>query len=394
MAHSGVRDQARDAQQLYDDRAISYDDSWHPRFARHMTELADLQPGEDVLDLACGTGLATFPASIAVGESGTVIGVDISPGMLAQCESKRRAHALSNVTIYQHSITDLGSLPGLDGKLFDVIICASALVLLQDPGDALRQWVTFLKPGGRLVTDVTHPASQISLIAFERVGRALGRPLPFYRVPFQRPEDLRILMEEAGLRDVETILLSQTDIDGTDALAAYRSELEHPRVIKKFSVTDADRKFDEHIGSGPAETIAGPDIVDQARKLFAVEWAKLADASGVIEVVDGVFISIGRSPETSLPCAAIFTAYWDCQVMPINRGPRIVVYRVQIRRTVPEVGIALETRAQVFGDGWVVELVGVHQVDEAQCYAFEDVRRGGGFGAFASHGRGLCWCCA
>ena len=83
------RNQAADAQELYDDRSIKYDDSHHPRFARHMVELANPRAGERVLDLACGTGLVSYPASTAVGPSGEVIGVDISSGMLRQAEAKK-----------------------------------------------------------------------------------------------------------------------------------------------------------------------------------------------------------------------------------------------------------------------------------------------------------------
>ena len=51
--------QASDAQSLYDARSTEYDDSWHPRFARHILELAKPQAGEYVLDLACGWGRHT-----------------------------------------------------------------------------------------------------------------------------------------------------------------------------------------------------------------------------------------------------------------------------------------------------------------------------------------------
>ncbi|KAK5742676.1 hypothetical protein LTR17_003208 [Elasticomyces elasticus] len=301
---------------LYDPRAASYDESWHPRFARHMVELANLKAGEHVLDLACGTGLIAYPASAVVGSGGSVTGVDISSGMLRfsfqvtlvpsglRCgpasasgtyrgfaEAKRAANESGAVRFYQHSITDLDGLPELEGKQFDATICASALVLLQDPSNAIRQWTRFLKPGGRLVMDVTHPASQISLITFERVGRALGRHLPFYRVPFQKPENLRALMEQAGLRDIEVILLSQMDIEGADALDAYRSE--RLRIETTYSIADADRLFDKHIEHWAASALASPDIREEARRLFEEEWTKLADADGLIEEVDGVYVGIG-----------------------------------------------------------------------------------------------------
>lgn len=53
-----------------------------------MVELAQLQPGENVLDLACGTGLVSFPASQVVGQSGSVVGIDISSGMLDQAKKR------------------------------------------------------------------------------------------------------------------------------------------------------------------------------------------------------------------------------------------------------------------------------------------------------------------
>ena len=215
------RDQAADAQDLYDDRSKNYDSSHHVRLAKHVVELAKVQPGERVLDLACGTGLVTYPASIAVGASGSAVGVDISSGMLAQANAKLPKHGLKNITFYYHSITELDSLDAIKGQQFDVIICCSALVLLEDAAAALRQWTTYLKPGGRLVTDVTHPLNLSSGLVFERVGRRLQRPLPWYREPFQKPEDLRSIMEAAGLNPVEVIFLSIYDIEGTERLEDY-----------------------------------------------------------------------------------------------------------------------------------------------------------------------------
>ena len=140
----GSRNQAQDAQKLYDDRAARYDDSWHPVFAHHMVQLAALQPSDHVLDLASGTGLVTFAASMAVGTNGSVVGVDISSGMLDQARASLQNHHLKNISFYQHSITELDTLAALSGKKFDAIICASALVLLQDPGRAIMDWATYL----------------------------------------------------------------------------------------------------------------------------------------------------------------------------------------------------------------------------------------------------------
>lgn len=297
MAPPSVRNQAVDAQRLYDDRAARYDDSWHPRFAGHVVELADLQPGEHVLDLACGTGLVSYLASHQVGPLGMVTGTDISSGMLAAARAKKSSHPLHNVEFYQHSITDLDSLSELRGKLFDVITCASALVLLANPAEALRQWYSYLKTGGRVIADVTHPQSQLPLITSERVGRTLGKPVPFYRIDFQGPDDLRKIMQAAGLQVVDIKLISQLTIDGREDIDSYLADLDNPRIEHVYDVSDADEQFDRTIDARSMTDLAVADSRPQARKLFREEWARLANASGKIEEVDGVFVGIGRKAQ-------------------------------------------------------------------------------------------------
>ncbi|KAK3676554.1 hypothetical protein LTR78_003830 [Recurvomyces mirabilis] len=294
MASTTSRHQVQDAQKLYDDRAAHYDDSWHPLFAHHMVQLADLKPGDHVLDLASGTGLVTFAASMAVGQTGSVTGVDISSGMLQQARSRLENHDLENVEFHQHSITDLDTLSVLRGKEFDAIMCASVLVLLQNPGQAIKAWAVYLKAGGKFITDVTHPASQISLITFERVGRGLNRPLPFYRVPFQKPEDLQLLMEQAGLRDNHIVSLSQLEAaNAGEGIMAYMTDPAHPRLDKLYTIEDADDVFDKHIDHWAAELLSRPEIKNEARKIFKEEWARLANEEGKIEEMDCVFVGIG-----------------------------------------------------------------------------------------------------
>ena len=288
------RNQSQDAQDLYDERSVKYDDSYHPRFARHYIELAKVQPGEHVLDLACGTGLVTYYASKAVGSSGSVIGVDISTGMLKQAEAKKPKHSLANVEFYMHSITELNTLDALQGKRFDLITCCSALVLLPDPAQALIQWVSFLKPGGRLITDATHPNNLISGLVFERVGNALQKPLPWYRLPFQSAEDLRNIMKDAGLHSIDVKLVSQFNIEGTDDLKDYITDPQKPKVEREYEIADADRAFDEMIDNEPTKSLASPsDVREKARALFKEEWAKVANEDGKIQKTDGVFVGIG-----------------------------------------------------------------------------------------------------
>ncbi|KAK6430593.1 hypothetical protein LTR95_013248 [Oleoguttula sp. CCFEE 5521] len=291
------RDQATDAQHLYDDRATRYDDSWHPRFARHVVELLDLQPSEHVLDLACGTGLVTFAAAQAVGPTGTIIGVDISSGMLAQAHLKRQNTNVGNVQLHQHSITGLSSLAAVRGRHFDAITCASALVLLSNPALALKHWARFLKPGGKLITDVTHVRSQLGHLTLERVGQTLEIPIPSYRLNFETPQKFEDLLSAAGLQNVDVKLVSQVQANGHGAgVGAYMCDLDRPRIDRSYTVADGSVIFEKLISSRYGEALSADHVKTRARQLFLEEWAKLADGHGQIEEVDGVFVGIGWRP--------------------------------------------------------------------------------------------------
>lgn len=259
-----------------------------------MVQLAELSPREKILDLACGTGLVTLAASTAVGADGRVVAVDISPSMLAVAQEKLKSHKPHNIEFHEHSITDLGALKAIRRGSFDVIICASAMVLLDDPAHALRTWVDYLRPGGRLVVDVTHPQSQLAHITLERVGLALGEPLPCYRLPFQGPNDLRAMMQDAGLCNVRIELISQLDGHVSDDLSAHRCHLDQPRVVSSYTLQDADSKFDAALDALPVDMFQGTR--KQAQELFRRAWRGLCDSGGRIYEVDGVFVGRAVKP--------------------------------------------------------------------------------------------------
>lgn len=288
------RDQAKDAQNLYDGRAANYDASWHDRFSSHVVQLSDLKPRECVLDLACGTGLVTFKAAERVGPSGHVVGIDISTGMLAQAHAKLERQTLDNIQLYNHSITELDSLPELQEHTFDAITCASALVLLPHPDSAINQWTKYLKPGGRLITDATHPRVLLPGMVLERVGRILHLPVPSYREPFQGPDDLANIVHAAGLVDVEVMRISQLKSrDGSDDIRSFLAGSEQPLVAKPYAVADAAAVFENQVESPFGACMAKEPIRSEAKILFECEWAKLADTYGILNEVDEVFVGVG-----------------------------------------------------------------------------------------------------
>ena len=107
---------------------------------------ANLQPGETVLDLGSGGGLDCFLAARQVGETGHVIGVDMTPEMLER--ARRAAHQLSlpNVEFRQGYLEEL---PVEDNSV-DVVISNCVINLSPDKPQVFREIYRVLKPGGRI----------------------------------------------------------------------------------------------------------------------------------------------------------------------------------------------------------------------------------------------------
>ena len=108
--------------------------------------LGVLQPGEHVVDVGCGAGLDSLIAARMVGPSGRVIGVDMTPEMLAKARSGAQALGLSNVE-FQGGVAE--DLPAPDGWA-DVVISNGVLNLTPDKAATLREMARVLKPNGRL----------------------------------------------------------------------------------------------------------------------------------------------------------------------------------------------------------------------------------------------------
>ncbi|GLA09946.1 hypothetical protein AnigIFM60653_001077 [Aspergillus niger] len=254
-------------QSIYDERSPNYDTSHHGALAEAYIRTAAPREGESVLDLACGTGLVSFLAEQAVGKSGLVVGVDISPGMLDVARHKAQQTG-SNVTFLQHDISDLSGVglermlpPGEEG--FDLITCAAALVLLPDPGRAVRGWMRWLKPGGRIVTDVAARDVHVPSRIFKRISGDLGMGLVWDESWVQGEWSLRELLEGAGLV-VKTVFLTESFQD------------------RVYSVADAGEVFERAVSSPMFRNFGDSGVRDEAKRLFVERFAEEAGAEGVL----------------------------------------------------------------------------------------------------------------
>lgn len=185
---------------IYNQRSHKYDSegNLHQQWAYRLVEYAHLRKGERILDIATGTGLVAIAAAERVGESGRVVGVDISPGMLQVVKQKIETRGLNNIQLIE---ADAETLDFPDNS-FDVVFCASALIFMRDIPAALRLWHRFLVPGGRIGIQVVASTAFVTSVVLQKVAKKYGVELIFNELTGTE-EKCYLLLKAAGFEDIE-----------------------------------------------------------------------------------------------------------------------------------------------------------------------------------------------
>jgi ubiquinone/menaquinone biosynthesis C-methylase UbiE len=129
-----------------------------------MLELASIQSGSHVLDVAAGTGDQTLMAARRVGPTGNVLATDDSASMLKVAAEAARNEGLTNVKTRVMNAENLA----LDADSFDAVICRNALMLFPDPAKALTE-----------MRRVVKPESKVAVMVFSAVERNPHHGIPF-----------------------------------------------------------------------------------------------------------------------------------------------------------------------------------------------------------------------
>jgi arsenite methyltransferase len=112
----------------------------------YFFDLAQLEPGEQVLDLGSGAGTDAFFAALQVGDRGGVVGIDMTDEQLAKAQRLRAEHRIANVTFQEGRIE---RLPFEDAS-FDAVISNGVINLAPDKDAVFAEAARVLRPGGRL----------------------------------------------------------------------------------------------------------------------------------------------------------------------------------------------------------------------------------------------------
>ncbi len=189
--------------------------------ARAVVEAAQPQPGERVLDLACGTGNA---ALLAAARGSQVVGVDAAPRLLEV--ARGRAHSLKVNAEFVHG--DLVELPVADASA-DVVLSVFGLIFAPDPARALKEAARAAAPGARMFLSAWIPAGPINDM-LAAMGRVVARVTQAPPPPRFSWSDTAAV--EAVARDVALVLQATTRaelaIRDTSPEAYVTGGQEHP----------------------------------------------------------------------------------------------------------------------------------------------------------------------
>ncbi len=184
---------------LYTRRSQTYDNSdWHLQIAHRLVEYGRVSRGQKVLDIATGTGHVAIAAAQIVGSEGRVIGIDISPGMLAVARNKALELNLNNTEFL------LGDAENLDlqDNTFDRIFCSSAFIWMSNLHAALTHWHRFIKPGGIIGFHAFADTAFVGGIVTQQVAEKYGISFNMSK-PTGTVEKCRNLLEQAGFKEIE-----------------------------------------------------------------------------------------------------------------------------------------------------------------------------------------------
>ncbi len=213
---------------------------WAPR----VSESAGLRPGMRVLDVACGTGVLTLAAADLVKPDGSVVGLDLNPGMLEVAMRK------GSPIDWREASAD--AIPFEDAT-FDAVVSQFGLMFFPDKPRAIQEMLRVLRPGGSLAIAVWDSLennagyaaiNQLLIRLFgDSAAESLTAPYSLGDVP-----ELSSLFADAGASNTKI-----TTIEGKARFSSIRHWMEAD--IRGWTLADAidDAEFERLVSEAEAE---------------------------------------------------------------------------------------------------------------------------------------------
>ncbi|HEX6238508.1 MAG TPA: methyltransferase domain-containing protein [Acidimicrobiales bacterium] len=224
--------------------AERYDDLLS-EFSDVLFEAADLQPGERVLDVGCGNGGTTIEASARVRPGGAVVGVDVSPPMLALARERARSTGVTEAEFVQAD----AQVHAFEQPGFDKVISRNGLMFFEDPEAAFANLADALRPGGRIAFVAPEGPDRSEWIMAAGVAAA-----PYIGIPpglgpntpgpygLADPDRTRAILEKAGFTDIRIEAVTRSMRIGSDVEDAIGFIRTMPRVADLFAGAPTDKQ--------------------------------------------------------------------------------------------------------------------------------------------------------
>lgn len=206
----------------WDKAANYYESFWQKQLypaQQKLLEFADIKGGERIIDIACGTGLVSFPAAKLAGDNGFVLANDISEKMVETGNAIVREGNLSNINFQRMDAEELD----VEDASFDIALCALGFMYFPDPLKAFKEMYRTLKPGGHAVVAVWGRRKNCGWAeVFEIVDRRVATEVCPMFFNLGNEGTLRQYMNAAGFLDIkEERLTTKLDYEsGDDAYGA------------------------------------------------------------------------------------------------------------------------------------------------------------------------------
>jgi SAM-dependent methyltransferase len=243
-----------------------------------LVELAGVEPGSRVLDVAAGYGEPTLTAARAVGPEGSVVASDISPEMIAFGRERAAAAGLQNIEFVESDAAGLE----FPKKSFDAALSRWGIIFEPDAEAAAARVHGFLKPGAKMAISSWGPPDRVPFLAIP-MRTAMERlqvapPPPGTPGPLSRPtpETLGGLLKAAGFSDVE--------VEEADVSFVWESPEEFTTFIREIAP--------------PITAMLAPhpkDVQDETWAAITEATRQAAADDGSVSFSNLVLLAVGRA---------------------------------------------------------------------------------------------------
>ena len=190
---------------IYNRSAAAYDQlgpHYFSYFGRRLVELMQVPAGASVLDVATGRGAVLFPAAAAVGQYGSVVGIDFAAGMVAETTKELALRGLTNVEVWQMDAEQLE----FPAESVDYLLCGFAVFFFPQLDRAMAEFRRVLKPHGRIGLTTWGNAYRAQAQWFDETAADYLPPrTPAVQPAFHTHAGMEGVMEAAGFADIQVI---------------------------------------------------------------------------------------------------------------------------------------------------------------------------------------------